>query len=100
MSKSKPRPAGKAGTRESRRHPRSLCTEGTHFLARQRLYAGTIKNVSQSGTYIETDGFFTVGQEITVAGTFCKGERETKQKGAIVRRDARGIGVKFKYPYR
>jgi hypothetical protein len=85
---------------ESRRHTRVYCTEGTHFMSKTRLYEGTIKNVSQGGTYIETDGFFTVGQEITVAGTFDRSGRETKQLGAIVRKDARGIGVKFKRPRR
>jgi hypothetical protein len=86
--------------KESRRYERIRCSEGTHFLARKRLYEGTIKNISKGGTYIETDGYFTVGQEVTVAGTFDAGGRETKQRGAIVRKDGRGIGVKFKKTYR
>jgi hypothetical protein len=85
---------------ESRRHERLHCSEGTHFLAKKRLYEGTIRNISKGGTYIETEGYFTVGQEITVAGTFEAGGRETKQQGAIVRKDGRGIGVKFKKIYR
>lgn len=87
---------GRATGRESRRHLRTPCTEDTHFLFRRRLYEGTIKNVSQSGAYIETDGLFLVGQEVTVAGPFEDDGREGKRQGAIVRRDAEGIGIKFK----
>ncbi|MBL0712746.1 MAG: PilZ domain-containing protein [Desulfosarcina sp.] len=88
--------ARKALPNECRLHDRTLCTEGTHFLSKKRLYEGTIKNISKGGTYIQTDGYFTVGQEITVAGPFESDGRECKQQGAIVRKDRRGIGVKFK----
>lgn len=85
---------------DCRLHERTLCTESTHFLAKKRLYEGTIKNISKGGTYIETEGYFTVGQEITVAGSFEDGGRETKQHGAIVRKDSLGIGIKFKKHFR
>lgn len=84
--------------KESRLHDRQPCSEETHFLTRKRLHEGVIKNVSKGGTYIETDAFFFAGQEITVAGPFEDDGKEGKQKGAIVRFDGKGIGVKFKKP--
>ena len=81
--------------KESRLHERVIIIEGTHFMAKQRLYEGTIKNISKGGAYIETDGFFNAGQAITVAGPFEADGRECKQHGFIVRKDNRGIGVKF-----
>jgi hypothetical protein len=84
--------------KEYRRYSRIPCSEGTHFLTRRRLHEGIIKNFSRGGTYIETDGFFFAGQEITVAGPFEHGGREGKQKGAIVRCDGKGIGIKFAKP--
>jgi len=87
---------GRATGRDSRRHLRTPCKEDTHFLFRQRLYEGTITNMSQSGAYIATEGLFLVGQEVTVAGPFEADGGEGKRQGAIVRRDAGGIGVKFK----
>ncbi len=88
--------AANAFEKECRLHERTCCSENTHFLAKKRIYEGRIRNISQSGTYIETDGYFTVGQEVTVAGPFETGGEESKQQGAIVRKDGRGIGVKFK----
>ena len=83
-------------SKECRLHERVVIIEGTHFMAKQRLYEGTIKNISKGGAYIETDGYFNVGQAITVAGPFEADGRECKQHGFIVRKDNRGIGVKFK----
>ncbi len=87
---------GEVFSKEYRRHERTCCSENTHFLAKKRIYEGRIRNISQGGTYIETDGYFTVGQEVTVAGPFETDGRECKQHGAIVRKDDRGIGVRFK----
>ncbi len=88
--------AGDLFEKECRLHERTWCSENTHFLAKKRIYEGRIKNISHGGTYIETDGYFTVGQEVTVAGPFETDGQESKQQGAIVRKDGRGIGVKFK----
>ena len=84
--------------KDSRRFHRIHCSEETHFITRQRLHEGVIKNFSRGGTYIEVDGSFFTGQEITVAGPFAAGWKECKQRGAIVRCDGRGIGVKFSVP--
>jgi hypothetical protein len=88
-----PRPPSIA--KDSRRFRRIRCSEETHFITRQHLHEGVIKNFSRGGTYIEVDGFFYPGQEITVAGPFDAGWKECKQKGAIVRCDGKGIAVKF-----
>jgi hypothetical protein len=87
---------GRETAAEYRRHKRALCSEETHFLFKKRLFEGTIKNVSRSGAYIETEGPFVVGQEVTVAGPFEAEGREGKRQAAIVRMDTGGIGVKFK----
>ena len=94
------RPTEKDDQKESRRFNRVPCSEGTHFLTRRRLHEGVIKNISRGGTYIEAQGFFFAGQEITVAGPFDRDGEEVKQKGAITRYDGRGIGVKFTNPTR
>jgi len=91
-------PDSEAIEKENRNFNRTPCSEGTHFLARRRLYEGVIKNFSRGGTYIETDGYFFPGQEVTVAGPFEGGGRESKLKGAVVRSDGRGIAVKFTQP--
>lgn len=87
-----------ADRKESRRFRRVPCAEGTHFITRRRLHEGVIRNFSRGGTYIEADGFFTAGQEVTVAGPFAVGGEESKQKGSIVRYDGKGIAVKFAQP--
>jgi len=84
--------------KDFRRFQRIPCAEGTHFITRRRLHEGVIRNFSRGGTYIETEGFFFAGQEVTVAGPFAVGGEESKQKGAIVRCDGKGIGVKFTQP--
>lgn len=84
--------------KDSRRFRRIRCSEETHFITRQHLHEGVIKNFSRGGTYIEVEGFFFAGQEITVAGPFEAGWKECKQKGAIVRCDGKGIAVKFASP--
>mgnify|MGYP000639850239 CR=1 FL=1 len=91
-------PEGEDIRKENRHFNRTPCSEGTHFLARRRLYEGVIKNFSRGGTYIETDGYFFPGQEVTVAGPFEGGGQESKLKGAVVRSDGRGIAVKFTQP--
>jgi len=90
------RQASAVSKKESRSYNRKSCSEETHFLSRNRLHEGVIKNVSKGGTYIETDDFFFTGQEVVVAGTFEDGGKEGKLKGAIVRLDGKGIGIKFK----
>lgn len=84
--------------KDNRRFRRIRCSESTHFITRKRLHEGVIKNFSQGGTYIEVDGFFFAGQEVTVAGPFQSGWKECKQKGSIVRCDGKGIAVKFRTP--
>jgi hypothetical protein len=91
-------PRSQAVPKESRRFPRFRCSEETHFITRQRLHEGVIKNFSRGGTYIEVDGAFFAGQEVTVAGPFDAGWKECKQRGAIVRCDRKGIAVKFSTP--
>ena len=89
-----------ASKKEDRLHARKPCCEETHFLSRKRLHEGVIRNLSKGGTYIETDDFFFAGQEVTVAGPFQEDGEESKQKGAIVRFDGKGIGIKFTPPVR
>lgn len=87
-------PVGRRG-QEGRKHPRTLCSEETHFSANRRLFEGVIKNTSPGGTYIQVKGNFIVGQDIVVAGTFEAGGIEEKRFGKVVRLDGSGIGVEF-----
>ncbi|MFZ7125239.1 MAG: PilZ domain-containing protein [Desulfobacterales bacterium] len=85
----------RTAAREKRVHVRVTCAEDTHFSADRRLFEGTILNVSKGGIYIRTQGRFTVGQEVIVAGSFDDSGSEIKRYGKIVRSDGKGIAVQF-----
>ncbi len=57
-----------------------------------------IQDISNGGVYIQTDGRFFLGQQITLTFSIPKTREEQKVSGEIVRVDSQGIGVKFNEP--
>lgn len=82
-------------SRNTRLHARKDCSVETHFAADRQLFEGIIKNLSASGTYIQVRGRFIVGGDIIVAGPFAANQNDVKRRGKIVRKDGRGIAVRF-----
>jgi hypothetical protein len=96
--RSKPRAQARKGagqTRNTRRHNRRACSVETHFAAERQLFEGTIKNLSDGGTYIQVKGRFILGGDIIVAGPFADDQDDVKRRGKIVRTDGNGIAVSF-----
>jgi len=80
---------------EMRKHPRYGCKITVDFDISDWSYDGVVQNISLSGVYIETHHPVTVGSEILLALTSFDNWRHCTIKGAVVRRDAKGIGVAF-----
>jgi len=80
---------------ELRRHPRYDCHITVEFDISDWSYEGVITNISLSGVYIETHHPVTVGSEIMLSLTSLDNWRHCTIKGAVVRRDAKGVGVVF-----
>ena len=87
----------RAQNKQVRLHPRTRCSEDTHFAANRRLFEGRITNLSAGGTYIQSQAQFFVGQDIVVAGPFAEDQTEMKRRGKIVRLDPNGFAVRFLY---
>ena len=82
-------------SRNTRLHARKTCSVDTLLAANSRLFEGTIKNLSASGTYIQVKGRFSVGSDVIVAGPFAENQDDVKRRGKIVRMDGQGIAVRF-----
>ena len=64
------------------------------FIVRGRLYQGSIRNISEDGFLIETEGTFTVGQNISMIYSFHLFGQENRA-GRIIWVGLQVIGVKF-----
>lgn len=78
--------------RESDRKP--YCAE-VCYTDNKRIAEGFIQNISEGGISIEPDGPFAKGQIITLTFTHPSGESFIKITGKIVRKDGKGLGIKF-----
>jgi len=71
------------------------------FTAPVNFYLGNVsmrgcsRNISSCGMHIETDGSFSIGQEITLSLPHENREKIIQVPAKVVRIDAEGIGVKF-----
>lgn len=57
-----------------------------------------IQDISCGGVFIQTDGNFYVGRQITLTFFLPKAENDITVSGKVVRVDSEGIGVKFNEP--
>lgn len=78
--------------REDARTPYS---KTVYFDFENYMYTGTIRDISTTGMFIETDASFQPGQMIMVNIPDSTGGGTLRLAGEIVRLDPEGIGVKF-----
>jgi len=83
-------------TVEKRAYIRKSCTIPVSFATYDRVYADTIKNISQRGVFIETQHPLFVGEEIILTFSITGFDKPLKIKGEIVQVNRNGIGIEFK----
>ena len=83
---------------ELRKYPRKTLLIPVEHHSNGVSYIYFIQNISNSGAYIQTDGSFSIGQEIALTFSIPKVRTDITVRGKVVRIDNRGIGVKFDEP--
>ena len=83
-------------TVERRAYIRKSCSIPVNFATYDRIYADTIKNISQKGVFIETQRPIFVGEEVMMSFSIAGFDKPLKIKGEIVQVNRNGIGVEFK----
>ncbi len=83
---------------ELRKDPRKPSFISTECSTGDTRFTDFIQDISNGGVYIQTDGSFFLGQQITLTFSIPKTREEQKVSGEIVRVDSQGIGVKFNEP--
>jgi len=81
--------------RKYSRKPSFIPVECSSFEA---CFTDFIQDISNGGVFIQTDGHFFVGQQITLTFTIPKAGVDTSVGGEVVRVNTRGIGVRFVEP--
>ena len=83
-------------TVEKRTYIRKSCSIPVTFATYDRVFADTIKNISQRGVFIETQHPLFVGEELTLTFSLAGFDKSLKIKGEIVQVNRNGVGVEFK----
>ncbi len=79
-----------------RKYPRKACIISVDFDTFDYSNQKVIRNLSANGAYIEAEESFVLGQEIILWFTITNDENiSIKIPAIVVRRDPKGIGVKF-----
>ncbi len=80
-----------------RYHERKKYPAEIVFRHANRLYAGSLKDVSLGGAYIETycADRFSAKDIVTLSIPFSSGQRNVKREGSILRLNSKGFGVEF-----
>ena len=78
-----------------RKHNRYDCLVGVDYDISDWTYQCYMRDISEGGAYIETEQSIKVGQRLTMSLTSPVLERTCAIKGTVVRRDPKGIGVRF-----
>jgi hypothetical protein len=81
--------------RKYSRKPSFIPVECSSFEA---CFTDFIQDISSGGVFIQTDGHFFVGQQITLTFTIPKAGGDTTVTGEVVRVNTQGIGVRFNEP--
>ena len=82
--------------KERRAFIRKSCSIPVSYATYDRVYANTIKNISQKGVFIETKRPLFVAEELILSFTMPGFGKAFKVKGEIVQVSRSGIGVEFK----
>jgi hypothetical protein len=81
--------------RDQRTHPRVPCTIITEYLALNRLYKDTIKNISLGGAFIESANRLPLDLKISQNFFFPNFEIPIQSKSRIIWIAPNGFGVQF-----
>ena len=79
---------------EKRKEARNPYSGHIFFTSKSGIYEGRLKNYSDSGIFIETDAYLSVGEIITIDLPYMQ-ETHTKIKGKIVRYENKGFGIEL-----
>jgi len=83
---------------EKRKYPRKPSFIPVDCTSYEACFTDFIQDISSGGVFIQADGHFYVGQQITLTFTLPKIEKDISVGGEVVRINSRGIGVKFNEP--
>ena len=78
-----------------RKHSRYDCLVGVDYDISDWTYQCYMRDISEGGAYIETEQPIKVGQRLTMSLASPALERTCAIAGTVVRRDPKGIGVRF-----
>jgi Tfp pilus assembly protein PilZ len=81
---------------EKRDHIRRAVKIPVYYATYDRVYSNYIKNISQSGLFIETQRPLFVGEEIIMTFRLEGFDKPLKIKGEVAHATRAGIGVEFK----
>ena len=79
-----------------REHPRKDCMMTADYVFNDRAYRSFVKDISQSGAFIQTKVVFEIGDEIIQSFSLSDKQIPFKFTGEVVRSDQNGIGIRFK----
>ncbi|UCD88689.1 MAG: PilZ domain-containing protein, partial [Desulfobacterales bacterium] len=80
---------------ELRKHLRKSYSIPAECSSSDVFFTDEIKNLSNSGAFIQTDSNLYIGQPITLAFSAPTTKEDITINGNVVRIDSQGIGVKF-----
>lgn len=79
-----------------REHPRKSCVMATDYVVDDRAYRNFVKDISESGVYVQTGQTFDIGDQITQSFSLSDKQIPFKFTGEIVRLSKDGVGIRFK----
>ena len=80
---------------DERNTPRKPCTIDVDLATPDQQFRHVILDISIAGAFIETDDPLTTGQALSLNFSFPGSDKVSEIHGEIVRRDPKGVGVKF-----
>jgi Tfp pilus assembly protein PilZ len=86
---------GKELLSKEKRAPRKSCKIPVKYKTFDRVYSDQIKNISQSGVFIETRRPIFVGEEILMDFKIEGVNKTLKINGKVVHASSRGVGIEF-----
>ena len=81
---------------EQRHSIRKSCNIPVSYATDYRVYSNHIKNISQTGLFIETQRPLIVGDEIVMTFSIEGFDKPFKMRGDIAHTSRTGVGVEFK----
>jgi len=81
---------------KEKRAPRKSCRIPVKYSTFDRIYSDKIKNISQSGVFIETQRPIFVGEEILIELKLEGVKTPLKITGNVVHASQSGVGIQFK----